>query len=85
MPIFCFRHESCGRKIIHRIFFTYVANPFTSQCMTVIKVFQVFTAMSMKMAVFWVTVPCSLVEIDRRFRGAYSFHHRPHVVGSKHI
>jgi hypothetical protein len=26
---------------------------------------------TMKMVIFWVVVPCSLVEIDRRFRGAY--------------
>jgi hypothetical protein len=25
----------------------------------------------MKMAVFWVVAPCSLVEVYRRFRGAY--------------
>jgi hypothetical protein len=28
----------------------------------------------MKMTVFWDTVPCSLVEVHRRFRGAYSLH-----------
>jgi hypothetical protein len=32
--------------------------------------FQVLTAASMKMAVFWVIAPCSLVEVYRRFRGA---------------
>jgi hypothetical protein len=32
--------------------------------------FQVLTAASMKMAVFWVVAPCSLVEVYRRFRGA---------------
>jgi hypothetical protein len=32
--------------------------------------FEVLTAASMKMIVFWVVAPCSLVEIDRRFRGA---------------
>jgi hypothetical protein len=31
--------------------------------------FQVLTAVSVKMAVFWVVTPCSLVEIYRRFRG----------------
>jgi hypothetical protein len=30
----------------------------------------------MKMAVFWVVAPCSLVEIDRRFRDAYCLHHQ---------
>jgi hypothetical protein len=33
--------------------------------------FQVLTATSVKMAVFWVVAPCSLVEVYLRFRGAY--------------
>jgi hypothetical protein len=33
--------------------------------------FQVLTTSNMKMAVFWVVAPCSLVEVYRRFRGAY--------------
>jgi hypothetical protein len=28
------------------------------------------------MTVFWDVVPCSPVEIDRRFRGANCFHHQ---------
>jgi hypothetical protein len=28
------------------------------------------------MAVFWVVVPCSLVEVYRRFTGAYCFHNQ---------
>jgi hypothetical protein len=35
--------------------------------------FQVLTAASMKMAVFWDVAQCSLVEIDRRFRGLTAF------------
>jgi hypothetical protein len=31
--------------------------------------FEVFTAASMKMAVFWVVAPCNLVDVYRRFRG----------------
>jgi hypothetical protein len=34
-----------------------------------------------KMTVFWDVAPCSFVEIDRRFRGAYCLQHQ----GSKHI
>jgi hypothetical protein len=34
--------------------------------------FEVLMATSMKMAVFWVIVPCSLVEVYWHFRGAYS-------------
>jgi hypothetical protein len=34
----------------------------------------------MKMAVFLDVAPCSLVEIDRRFRGAYCLHHQGGLV-----
>jgi hypothetical protein len=30
----------------------------------------------MKMAVFWVVVPCSLVEVYQHFRGACCLHHQ---------
>jgi hypothetical protein len=30
--------------------------------------FEVLTAVSMKIAVFWVVAPCSLVEVYQRFR-----------------
>jgi hypothetical protein len=33
--------------------------------------FQVLTATRMKKAVFWVVAPCSLVEVYRRFKGAW--------------
>jgi hypothetical protein len=33
--------------------------------------FQVLTAAIMKFRIFWHVVPCSHVEVDRRFRGAY--------------
>jgi hypothetical protein len=33
--------------------------------------FQVLTAASMNISVFWHVVPCSMVEIDRRFKGAH--------------
>jgi hypothetical protein len=38
--------------------------------------FQVLTAASMKLTVFWDVALCSLVEVYRRFRGAYSLHHQ---------
>jgi hypothetical protein len=41
--------------------------------------FEVLTAVSMKMAVFWVVAPCSLVEVYQRFRCPFS----PDVGGSK--
>jgi hypothetical protein len=37
---------------------------------------QVFAVVSVKMTAFWNVAPCSLVEIDRRFRGAYCLHHQ---------
>jgi hypothetical protein len=33
-------------------------------------------AVSMKMAVFWVVAPCSLVEVYQRFRGPCRLHHQ---------
>jgi hypothetical protein len=41
--------------------------------------FEVLTAVSMKIAVFWVVAPCSLVEVYQRFRG------RPDDGGSKDL
>jgi hypothetical protein len=38
--------------------------------------FEVLTAASMKMVVFWVVAPCGPVEIYRHFRGAYCVHPR---------
>jgi hypothetical protein len=38
--------------------------------------FEVLTAVSMKMAVFWVVAPCSLVEFYQLFRGPCCLHHQ---------
>jgi hypothetical protein len=38
--------------------------------------FQVLTAVSTKMAVFWVVAPCNLVEVYQRFRGPCCLHHQ---------
>jgi hypothetical protein len=38
--------------------------------------FQVLKGTRMKMTVFWDVAPCSLVEVYRRFRGAYCLHHQ---------
>jgi hypothetical protein len=39
--------------------------------------FQVPTVANMKMIIaFWDVSPCSLVEVDRRFIGAYCLHHQ---------
>jgi hypothetical protein len=39
---------------------------------------------SLKMTAFWDIAPCSLVEVDRRFRGQY-YLSRPDYGGSTHI
>jgi hypothetical protein len=49
--------------------------------------FQVLTVANMKMIVLWDIAPCSLVGVDRRFRGEYCPHHqgdRPDV-GIMHL
>jgi hypothetical protein len=38
--------------------------------------FEVLTVANMKMAVFWVVVPCSLVDVYRRLRGTCCLHHQ---------
>jgi hypothetical protein len=38
--------------------------------------FQVITTASMKFRVFWDVAPCSHVEVDSHFRGAYCLHHQ---------
>jgi hypothetical protein len=38
--------------------------------------FEVLTAVSTKMAVFWVVAPCSLVEVYQRFTGACCLQHQ---------
>jgi hypothetical protein len=38
--------------------------------------FHVLTAASMNMTVFRDVAPCSLVEVYRRFRGAYCLHYQ---------
>jgi hypothetical protein len=50
--------------------------------------FEVLTAVSTKMAVFWVVAPCSLVEVYHRFRDLCCLHHqadRPDDGGSKDL
>jgi hypothetical protein len=38
--------------------------------------FEVLTAVSMEIAVFWVVAPCSLVEVYQHFRGPCCLHHQ---------
>jgi hypothetical protein len=46
--------------------------------------FQVLTAKSVKMAVFWGVAPCSLVEVYCRFRGAYCLHHHSDALATQY-
>jgi hypothetical protein len=45
--------------------------------------FEVLTAVSTKMAVFWFVAPCSLAEVYQRFRGPCCLH--PDNGGSKDL
>jgi hypothetical protein len=48
--------------------------------------FEVLTAVSTKVAVFWVVAPCSLIEANQRFRGPCCLHHyRPDDGDSNHL
>jgi hypothetical protein len=42
--------------------------------------FQVFTAASIKFTVFRDVPPCSHIQVDRRFRGAYCLHHQGNFI-----
>jgi hypothetical protein len=69
------------RKILTREYFklqNYICNNlsriYISLCTFV--GLEVLTAVSTKMAVFWVVAPCSLVEVYQRFRGSCCLHHK---------
>jgi hypothetical protein len=47
--------------------------------------FQVLTAANVKFRVFWDVAPCSHVEVDRRFRGAYCLREGDDVGWSAYI
>jgi hypothetical protein len=47
--------------------------------------FEVHTAASKKIAVFWVVVPCSLIEVYRRLRRTCCLHHQGNDRGSKYL
>jgi hypothetical protein len=38
--------------------------------------FEVLTKASMNMTALWDIAPCSLIEVDRRFRGSNCLHHQ---------
>jgi hypothetical protein len=45
--------------------------------------FQVVTAASLKMTDFWDIALCSLIGVDRRFRGAYLLRHQATPTGRR--
>jgi hypothetical protein len=47
--------------------------------------FEVLTAVSTKMAVFWIVAPCSLVQVYQHFRGPCCIYNRPDDGGSKDL
>jgi hypothetical protein len=51
--------------------------------------FEVLTAVSTNISVFWVVAPCSLAEVYQRYRGPCCLHHpaddRPDDGGSKDL
>jgi hypothetical protein len=47
--------------------------------------FEILTAVSTKMAVFWVVAPYSLVEVQQRFKGPCCLHHQGDDGGSKDL
>jgi hypothetical protein len=52
---------------------------FTTQLHSVARLrmwLEVFMAVTMMMAVFWVVAPCRLVWVYQRFRGLYCLHHQ---------
>jgi hypothetical protein len=55
-----------------------IYTPVKGQCSTNISIvrFEVLTAVSTKMAVFWVVAQCCLVEVYRRLRGPFCLHHQ---------
>lgn len=59
-----------------------VSDSHDDKCKYLVK-FLVNTAVSTNTAVSWIVVPCSLVEVDRRFRGAYCLHQGDGLTRSK--
>jgi hypothetical protein len=70
-----YRRWTKSKQAILLIFAHHRQNPSDSSICNIVG-FEVFMAVSMKMAVFWVVAPCSLVEFYQRFRGPCCLHHQ---------
>jgi hypothetical protein len=70
-----FNINDVSRKIVFGDHFFHLTQIWRKKTYWVYVRFQALTAASIKMTVFWV-VPCSLVEVYRRFRYACCLHHQ---------
>jgi hypothetical protein len=66
----------CRHKCNHSIHSIHLVRWAAKQDITFHVRLQVLTAASIKIRVFWNVMPCSLIGVDRRFRGAYCLHHQ---------
>jgi hypothetical protein len=87
LPEFCNSHLSYACYTLQPTHPPWLDHPAnicgTVQIMDLLVRFHVLTETGMKMAVFWDVAPCSLVDTDRHFRGAYCLQHRTDNGGSK--
>jgi hypothetical protein len=68
MPVFCKWFSLCGQAIKN---FKLIIVQFIDPLLFIISTIQdILTVLTLKMVIFWVVVPCSLVEVYQRFRGA---------------
>jgi hypothetical protein len=72
--VFCSSHVTLYRKVFCNDKLCSVT--WVQQPADIFMRFQVLTATSMKTSVLWDISPCTLVGIDRRFRGAYCLHNQ---------
>jgi hypothetical protein len=63
--------------LLYTILFSFpTLTGYLQQAKDILVRFQVVTATSVKMTVFWDVAPCGPVEINERVRGAYCLHHQ---------
>jgi hypothetical protein len=72
-PVTVTKHHTTWRLL--RLYFSQFLRTLLPLCFNHVR-FKVLTATSMKMTAFWDTVPYSLAEVDRCFRGVYCLHYQ---------
>jgi hypothetical protein len=75
LKLFCHHCLGVPNRLFHSVFLTQILYIW----------FETLTAVSAKMAVFWVVAPCRVVFIYHRFRGLYCLHHRSDDGGSRYF